>query len=65
MCMQSEPTETFQYTHFTYCHPQGAKKGFIKGEALRLLKTNHSKATFGENITHTHTHTITRQGLPR
>ena len=23
------PTETFQYTHFSSCHPPGAKRGFI------------------------------------
>ena len=39
-------TETFQYTHFSSCHPPGVKKGFIKGEALRLLRTNSSKAAF-------------------
>ena len=26
-------TETFQYTHYTSCHPPGVKRGFIKGEA--------------------------------
>ena len=26
-----KPTETFQYTHFSSCHPPGVKKGFIKG----------------------------------
>ena len=41
-----KPTETFQYTHFYSCHPSGVKKGFIKGEALRLLRTNSSKTTF-------------------
>ena len=41
-----KPTETFQYTHFSSCHPQGVKKGFIKGEALRLLRTNSSKTEF-------------------
>ena len=46
-----KPTETFQYTHFTSCHPPGVRKGFIKGEALRLLRTNSSKTTFDENIT--------------
>ena len=46
-----KPTETFQYTHFTSCHPPGVRKGFIKGEALRLLRTNSSKTTFEENIT--------------
>ena len=32
-----KPTETFQYTHFKSCHPPGVKKGFVKGEGLRLL----------------------------
>ena len=36
-----KPTETFQYTHFTSCHP-------IKGEAMRLLRTNSSKISFEE-----------------
>ena len=35
-----KPTETFQYTHFSSSHPLSVKKGFIKGEALRLLRTN-------------------------
>ena len=43
-------TETFQYTHFTSCHPQSVKKRFVKGEALRILRTNSSKTTFEENI---------------
>ena len=38
-----KPTETFQYTHFASCHPPGVKYGFIKGEAIRLLRTNSSK----------------------
>ena len=45
------PTETFQYTHFESCHPPGVRKGFVKGEALRLLRTNSSKAKFDEHIT--------------
>ena len=40
-----KPTETFQYTNFTSWHPLGVRKGFIRGEALRLLRTNPSKAT--------------------
>ena len=43
-----KPTETFQYKHFTSCHPPGVKKGFIKGEAMRLLRTNSSKTSFEE-----------------
>ena len=43
-----KPTETFQYTHFTSCHPPGVKRGFIKGEVTRLLRTNSSQTTFEE-----------------
>ena len=45
-----KPTETFQYTHFSSSHPPGVKKGFVKGKALRLLRTNSSKTTFEDNI---------------
>ena len=45
-----KPTETFQYTNFYSCHPPGVKKGFIKGEALRLLRTNSSQITFERDI---------------
>ena len=38
-----KPTQTFQYTNFYSCHPPGVTKGFIKGEALRLLRTNSSQ----------------------
>ena len=41
-----KPTETFQYTHFSSCHPLGVKKGFVKGEALCLLQTNSVKESF-------------------
>ena len=43
-----KPTETFQYTHLTSCHSLGVKRGFIKGEATRLLRTNSSQTTFEE-----------------
>ena len=44
-------TETFQYTHYTSSQPLGVKGGgFIKGEALRLLRTNFSETTFKESI---------------
>ena len=45
-----KPTETFQYTNFYSCHPPGVTKGFIKGEALSLLRTNSPEITFEENI---------------
>ena len=39
----SKPTETFcQYTHFS--------SSLVKGESLRLLRTNSSKTTFEKNI---------------
>ena len=41
-----KPTETSQYTHFSTCHPLKTKKGFIKGEALHLLRTNSVKENF-------------------
>ena len=44
-----KPTESFQYTEFSSCHPPGVRKGLIKGEALRLLRTNSSKKTFEDD----------------
>ena len=45
-----KPTETLQYTNFYTCHQPGVTKGYIKGEALRLLRTNSSEITFKENM---------------
>ena len=58
-----KPTETFQYTHFTSSHPPGVKKGFIKGEALRLLRTNSSKRIFEEKVKDFKSHLLER-GYP-
>ena len=58
-----KPTETFQYTNFYSCHPPGVKKGFIKGEALRLLRTNSSQITFERNIRNFHNRLLER-GYP-
>ena len=38
----------FQYTNFNPCHPPGVTKGFIKGEALRLLRTNSPQFSFSD-----------------
>ena len=43
-------TETFNTRNFYSCHPPGVKKGFIKGEALRPLRTNSSHSTFNKNM---------------
>ena len=32
-----KPTETFQYTHYSSCHPPGVKKGFIKATENKLF----------------------------
>ena len=38
------------YTHFTSCQPLGVKKGFIKGDALPLLRTNSWKENFQNRL---------------
>ena len=38
----------FNTRNFYSCHPPGVKKGFIKGEVLRLLRTNSSHSTFNK-----------------
>ena len=59
-----KPIETFHYTHFASSHPApGVKKGFIKGEALRLLRTNSSKKIFEEKIKVFKSHLLER-GYP-
>ena len=60
-----KPTETFQCTHFSTCHPPGVKRGFIKGEALRLLRTNSSKTFFEESVTNFKTHILETKRMPR
>ena len=55
--------ETFQYTLFSSCHPPGVKKGFIKGEALKLLRSNSSETAFKTAIAQFKTNLIER-GYP-
>ena len=62
-CAYSFQTETFHYTHFASCDLKGVKKGFIKGEALWLLRTNSSKIIFKETITNFKAHLL-RRGYP-
>ena len=42
-------TETFLHTHFNPCHLPNVKKGFVKGEMLRILRKQSSETTFEEN----------------
>ena len=60
-----KPTKTFQCTHFSTCHPPGVKRGFIKGEALRLVRTNSSKTFFEESATNFKTHLLETERMPR
>ena len=41
-----KPTQTFQYAHFSSSHLLSVKKGFIKRETLRSLRTNSVNETF-------------------
>ena len=50
ICTHFKPTETFQYTHFSFCNPHRVRKGLIKGESLGLLRSNSSAKSFYENI---------------
>ena len=59
-----KPTETFQYTRFSFCHPPGVRRRFVKGEALRLLRTNSSKTIFEEKLENFKTHLVDR-GYPK
>ena len=61
--MHFKATETFQYTHFSSSHPAGVKKGFINGEALRLLRTNSSETTFKTALSNFKTH-LKERGFP-
>ena len=58
-----KPTETFQYTHFSSCHPLNCKKGFIKGGALRLLRTNSVRENFVKNK-RDFEHRLCKRGYP-
>ena len=42
---RNKRTETFQYTHFTLCHPLGVKRGFIKGEAISGVAKTRVRVT--------------------
>ena len=55
-----KPTETSQCTHFSTCRPSDVKRGFIKGEALTLLRTNSSKTLFEESVINFKTHLLER-----
>ena len=52
MMTHFKPTEAFQYTFFTTCHPPGANKGIGKGEALRLQKQTLQTKRLKRTLSH-------------
>ena len=53
-----KPNETFQYTHFSSCHPFNTKKGFSKGLVAKDLYL--SRLRMNANSRRTFLHTIWR-----
>ena len=43
-------TNTFQYLHFSSCHPRNTFKGIVKGEAIRFLRANTEEKNFTIHI---------------
>ena len=44
LSIHSKPIESFKNTHFKYCQPPGVKRGFVEGEAIRLLRANSNES---------------------
>ena len=61
--MRADVITLSNLTHYTSCHALGVKIGFIKGEALRLLRTNSTETKFEENICNFKSHLRVR-GYP-
>ena len=51
-------------THFSSCHPSNCKKGFIKAEALRLLRTNSVRENFEQKKNRDFEHRLCQRGYP-
>ena len=44
--MHFKKTDTFQYLHFSSSHPRSVFKGLVKGEAIRILRSNTYAHTY-------------------
>ena len=60
-----KPTETFQYTHFCWCHHPGGKKGFIKDEALRFLRKKTLLKIYLKSSSKILNHAYVKELIPR
>ena len=56
-------TNTFQYLHYSSCHPRSTFKGIIKGETIRFIRTNTSETTFNSILCKITTH-LRHRGYP-
>ena len=56
-----KPTNKFQYTHQTSCHPAHTFKGLIKGEAIRSLRLSSDEQTYKKTLKFLHKKFINRQ----
>ena len=57
--------ETFLHTHSTSRHLPSVKKGFVKGEALRILRKNSSETTFEKNNSNSLKKRLIDRGYPQ
>ena len=48
------PTNKFQYTHYTSCHPHHTFKGLTKGEAIRTLRLSSDPNTYYKTLKFLH-----------
>ena len=44
-----KPTNSFQYLHYSTCHPRTTLKGIIKGETIRFLRSMSDQTTYQGN----------------
>ena len=59
-----KPTETFQYTHFTSCHPPSVKNGFVKAGRMPKNPQNKLLESYFWQEHLKLQETLARQGLP-
>ena len=48
--LQTKPTNTLPYVHFSSYHPPAQKREFTQGNVPRLLRAHSSEKTFEKNI---------------
>ena len=59
-----KPTNSFQYLHYSTCHPWTTLKGIIKGETVRFLRSTSDQTTYQKTLTDLQHHLI-RRGYPK